>query len=67
MSKKFRILVRKFGPFEQIVSDFWAQFKERSGVDMELEMLPLPLPELHAAILTGDFDVAHVNTDWLAE
>ena len=26
-----------------------------------------PLPELHTAILTGDFDVAHVNTDWLAE
>ena len=53
MSKKLKILVRKFGPFEQIVSDFWAQYKQRSGVDMELEMVPLPLPELHAGILIG--------------
>lgn len=67
MSRKFRILVRQFEPFEQIVSDFWAQYRKRFGVNMELEMVPLPLPELHAAILTGNFDVAHVNTDWLSE
>ena len=67
MSAKFRILVRKFEPFEAIVRDFWAQFQQRYAVGLELEEIALPLPELHAAILTGDFDVAHVNTDWLPE
>jgi multiple sugar transport system substrate-binding protein len=67
MSGKLRILVRKFEPFEIIVRDFWEQFKARYNVDLEMEQVALPLPELHAAILTGDFDVAHVNTDWLSE
>ncbi len=67
MSPKFRILVRKFEPFEIIVRDFWQQFLQRYDARLELEEIALPLPELHAAILTGDFDVAHVNTDWLAE
>lgn len=67
MSTKFRILVRKFEPFEKIVHDLWDQFQERFNVELELEHIALPLPELHAAILTGDFDVAHVNTDWLSE
>ena len=67
MSEKFRILVRKFEPFESIVSDFWARYMEQTGADLELEEVALPLPELHNAILTGNFDVAHVNTDWLTE
>lgn len=67
MSKKFKILVRKFDPFEIIVRDFWNQYKDKYGSKLELEEVALPLPELHAAILTKDFDVAHVNTDWLSE
>jgi multiple sugar transport system substrate-binding protein len=67
MSRRFTVLVRKFGPFEKAVRIFWDQLKEARGLDLELELVPLDLPELHAAILTGRFDVAHVNTDWLAE
>lgn len=67
MGRKFRILVRKFEPFEIIVRDFWDQFKAKTQSDFELEEIALPLPELHQALLTGDFDVAHVNTDWLSE
>jgi multiple sugar transport system substrate-binding protein len=67
MKKKFRILVRKFEPFEQITKRFWNQYKELSGVDLDLELVALPLPELHDAILKNSFDIAHVNTDWLAE
>ena len=67
MSQRFTILARKFGPFEKAVQVFWDQLKEERGLDLELELVALDLPELHAAILTKRFDVAHVNTDWLAE
>lgn len=67
MGRKFKVLVRKFEPFEIIVKDFWDQFKAGTYADFELEEIALPLPELHQALLTGDFDVAHVNTDWLSE
>ncbi len=67
MSRSFTILVRKFGPFERAVRIFWDQLMEARGLDVDLELVPLDLPELHAAILTRRFDVAHVNTDWLAE
>ena len=67
MSGTFRILVRKFGPFEEVVRIFWEQLVQARGLDLELELVALDLPELHAAILTKRYDVAHVNTDWLAE
>lgn len=67
MSRTFTILARRFGPFEKAVRIFWDQLKKARGLDLELELVPLDLPELHAAILTKRFDVAHVNTDWLAE
>lgn len=67
MSRRFTILARKFGPFEKAVQVFWDQLMEARGLDLELELVALDLPELHAAIQTKRFDVAHVNTDWLAE
>ena len=67
MSRRFTILARRFGPFEKACRIFWDQLAKARGLDLELELIPLDLPELHAAILTGRFDVAHVNTDWLAE
>lgn len=67
MKNTFKILVRKFEPFENIVQLFWNQYQQKTGCTLELEAVPLDLPELHDAILTGDFDVAHVNTDWLAQ
>ena len=67
MSRRFTILARKFDPFEKAVRTFWDQLAAARGLDLELDLVPLDLPELHAAILTKRFDVAHVNTDWLAE
>lgn len=67
MSHKSTILVRKFDPFERAVRILWDQLEQERGLDLELELIPLDLPELHAAILTKRFDVAHINTDWLAE
>jgi multiple sugar transport system substrate-binding protein len=67
MNRRFTILVRRFGPFETAVRTFWDQLADARDLDLELELVPLDLPELHAAILTRRFDVAHVNTDWLAE
>jgi multiple sugar transport system substrate-binding protein len=67
MSRTFTVLARKFGPFEKAVRIFWDQLKKARGLDLELDLAPLDRPELHAAILTKRFDVAHVNTDWLAE
>jgi multiple sugar transport system substrate-binding protein len=67
VSRLFTVLVRRFGPFETAVRTFWEQLRETRGLDLELDLVPLDLPELHEAILTGRFDVAHVNTDWLAE
>lgn len=65
--KKFRILCRKNEDFENVVRLMWQNYQEVYGKELELELIPLHLPELHDAILTKDFDVAHVNTDWLAE
>jgi multiple sugar transport system substrate-binding protein len=67
MKRKFRALLRKFDPFEQAARLFWETFRKKTGRDLDFELVPLDLPQLHDAIMTGDFDVAQVNTDWLAE
>lgn len=64
--KKMKILCRKNEDFENVVRLMWKKYTEIYG-DAELELVPLHLPELHAAILEDDFDIAHVNTDWLTE
>jgi len=64
---KLRILVRKFEPFEIIVRQFWEQYEQKQRPELSLELVSLDLPELHEAILEGDFDIAHVNTDWMAQ
>lgn len=67
MSKTMKILCRKNEDFENVVRLMWDKYKEVYPSDMELELVPLHLPELHAAILADDFDIAHVNTDWLTQ
>lgn len=67
MEKKFKILCRKNEDFENVVKLMWQKYKEVYPSDLEMDLIPLHLPELHQAILTKDFDVAHVNTDWLAQ
>jgi len=69
----FRIAVRKFGPFENAMQKLWTAYCEQSGCQLAVEMVPMDLHELHHSLLTdnglrrGDWDVAHINTDWLLE
>ena len=69
----FRIAVRKFGPFEFAMQKFWDQYCIDVGCTLKLEMVVMDLHELHQRTLTdnglvnGDFDIAHINTDWIYE
>jgi len=75
MSKNevFRIAVRKFGPFESAMQKVWDQYCLFSGCGLKAELVPMDLHELHESTLlnnglkNGDWDVAHINTDWLYE
>lgn len=72
-ANKFRIAVRKFGPFESAMEKLWNKYCNYSGCTLEAEMVPMDLHPLHDATLTqrglanGDWDVAHINTDWIYE
>nr|WP_121271927.1 extracellular solute-binding protein [Pedobacter schmidteae] len=75
MSKNevFRIAVRKFGPFESAMQKVWDQYCLYSGCQLKAELVPLDLHELYESTLVkhglknGDWDIAHINTDWLYE
>ncbi|PWS33261.1 extracellular solute-binding protein [Pedobacter paludis] len=69
----FKIAVRKFAPFETAMQKFWDKFCAVSGCDLKLEMVVMDLHELYDHTITkkglanGDFDIAHINTDWIYE
>lgn len=50
---------------------FWDQYCAISGCDLKLEMVIMDLHELYESTIThkglanGDFDIAHINTDWV--
>ncbi len=68
-----KIAVRKFGPFETALQKLWDSYCAVSGCALKAEMVPMDLDDLHTAILennglkNGDWDIAHVVTDWLLE
>lgn len=70
---KFRIAVRKFGPFESALQKLWDLFCEANKISIEVEMVPLELHDLYEQTLTnnglknGNWDIAHLNTDWILE
>ncbi|WP_316739509.1 extracellular solute-binding protein [Pedobacter aquatilis] len=69
----FRIAVRKYAPFESAMQKFWDKYCAFSGCKMKLEMVVMDLHELYESTIinkgleNGDFDVAHINTDWIYE
>ncbi len=73
LKNKFRIAVRKFGPFESAMEKLWLKFCGETGCAFEPEFVPMDLhPLYHATIAdgglkNGDWDVAHINTDWIFE
>jgi multiple sugar transport system substrate-binding protein len=71
--KKFRIAMRAFGPFEKAVRREWASFREKFSCGLELEAVAMDHHPLYEELFArqglhrGDWDVALVNTDWIAE
>lgn len=67
--EKFRIAVRKFGPFESAIQKQWQTFEaaERTGLSLEAEAFDLhPLQETLFAeqgLAEGRWDVAFLSTD----
>lgn len=72
-SDTFRIAVRKFAPFESAMQKFWDKYCAFSGCKLKLEMTVMDLHDLYESTITnkglenGDFDIAHINTDWVYE
>ncbi len=70
---KFRVAIRAFGPFETAIKREWAAFQEESGCRLELEAAQLDHHPLYVDLFEkeglerGDWDVAFINTDWVAE
>ncbi len=69
----FRVAIRKFDPFEAAIREHWFAFAEATGCSLHLETVALDLHDLHQALFEtgglrkGDWDVAFIVTDWLAE
>lgn len=69
----FKIAVRKFAPFESAIRKFWNQYCEFSGCTVKLDMVVMDLHELYdktiskKGLANGDFDIAHISTDWVLE
>ncbi|MFM6976839.1 MAG: extracellular solute-binding protein [Sphingobacteriaceae bacterium] len=66
-----RIAIRKFDPFESTLKKLWDSYCETHQLDIQAEMIPLDLHELYDETITknglrnGDWDIAHINTDWI--
>lgn len=73
MTQKLRVAVRKFGPFESAIAKQFADFVAASGADAALEAVAMDLNPLHQTVIgdrglaTGEWDIAFMATDWLAE
>jgi len=69
---KLRVVVRKFDPFESALAKQFADFKRVSNADAEIEIEALDLNPLHQGMFEGNglqegrWDLAFLNTDWLA-
>lgn len=72
-SQTFRIAVRRFAPFERALPKIWDRFVERTGCALQPEFVAMDLHPLHEALFesgglrNGDWDIALIITDWLAE
>src|SRR5699024_1152265 len=68
-----KIAIRAFKPFEDAIAEMWEQFCEHRSVDLELDILPMELENLHRQVIdngglkNGNWDLALINTDWIAE
>jgi multiple sugar transport system substrate-binding protein len=69
---RFRIAIRRFGPFESAIRKQWDRFCQTEQEAPELEAEAFDLPELYETLFEreglrrGDWDVGFINTDWVA-
>lgn len=70
-SDTFRILIRKFDPFESAIAQQWRLFQEAERTSMVLDADSLDLHPLHEAIFASEspdgWDVAFLSSDWFAQ
>ena len=70
---RLRIAVRKLDAFERTLDKQAAEFRRLEKNDLNLEIIPYNISDLHSALFDkeglkrGDFDVAFIVTDWIAE
>jgi multiple sugar transport system substrate-binding protein len=68
-----RVAVRKFGPFESAITAQFQDFVDATGNDAAIEAVAMDLNPLHETLIgarglgSGEWDVAFMATDWLAE
>ena len=73
MTDTLRIAIRKFPPFERAIEEQFASFQRASGCPLQIDAVALDLNPLVDTLFTngglksGEWDVAFVVTDWLAE
>lgn len=69
---KLRFAIRKFEPFERAMEKCWIAYQDLHPSDVAMEFVPLDLEELITAFFenkglnNGDWDIVHMNTDWIA-
>ncbi len=69
---KFRVAVRRYGPFETAIAKQWASFEATAKTGLRLDAVAMDLHPLEEALLAnngmanGDWDVCFVATDWIA-
>ncbi len=70
---RLRIAVRKLDAFERTLDKQSAEFRRLEKNDLNLEIIPYNISDLHSALFDkeglkrGDFDIAFIVTDWIAE
>lgn len=68
--KRFRVAVRRFGPFESGVAKQWEAFEADARTCLQLELVPMDFDALFEATVGRKnelgLDAALINTDWVA-
>lgn len=73
MTRRLRIAVRKFGPFETAIRKQFADFAAAQDGEVALDIDAMDLNPLHDALFAqgklrdGTYDVAFLPTDWMTE
>lgn len=68
---KLRFAVRKFDPFERALEKYWAAYQALYPSDIAMEFVPMDLEQLTDSLFekeglyNGDWDIVHINTDWI--